>query len=204
MKIYDVKDFPNPRRVRMFLAEKGVNDVTYEQVDFSTGEHRKDPYLQKNPYGGIPVLELDDGTCISETVAICRYFDDQADGQKLMGNTPQEKANIEMWSRRVEDSILNTALAYFHHATDGLGPLENYQNVEWGRRNRDMMFAGIQKLDDQLANNQYVAGPSYSLADITAICAIDLIKWLGIELPAECVNLSTWYNNLSERPSMAA
>jgi glutathione S-transferase len=204
MKIYDVKDFPNPRRVRIFLAEKGVTDITYQQVNFSDHEHRQPDYLKKNPYGGIPVLELDDGTCISESLAICRYFEEQAGGPKLMGTNPEEKARIEMWSRRIEDTILNRALAFFHHATDGLGSLETYQNKDWGIKSKELLNDGLRKLDEQLAEKQFAVGDDFTLADITAVCSIDLVTWLGIDIPDEFVNITRWYDFISSRPSLAA
>lgn len=130
MKIYEFNAFPSPRRVRMFLAEKGINGIPFEEIDVPEGEHRGEAYLAKNPDGTVPTLALDDGSYISETVAICRYFEARHPAPPLMGETPTEKAEIEMWQRRVEQTLFDTVAAYFHHATPGLGTLELYQNKE--------------------------------------------------------------------------
>ncbi len=204
MKIYEYRDFPNPRRVRIFLAEKGIKDVPFVQIDVPAGDHRKPDFLTKNPYAGLPVLELDDGSHISETVAISRYFDEQNTDSSLFGVAPRERAEIEMWQRRVEASILEPALAYFHHATDGLGQLETYQNADWGCHNRDRVAGGLEKLDHQLNGWPFVVGDAFSIADITAVCGVDLAKALGIDIPESLVNVHRWYDLVSARPSMAA
>ena len=204
MKIYEYKGFPSPRRVRIFLAEKGIDGIDFEQVDVPKGEHRQGPFLAKNPYGTVPTLELDDGTHISETVAICRYFDERHPDRRLMGETPEEQARIEMWQRRVEGSMFEPAAAYFHHATAGLGDLELYQNGEWGRKNRDYLIAGMKKLDAALAETEFVAGDEYSIADITGLCAVDFAAFVDIPIPDECANLQRWYRAVSARPSADA
>ena len=204
MKIHEYNGFPNPRRVRIFLAEKGIDDIDFEQVDVPAGEHRDESFLAKNPYAGVPTLELDDGSCISESVAISRYFEERQPTPNLMGETPREKAEVEMWQRRVESSMFDTAASYFHHATEGLGKVELYQNREWGERNRDNAIAGMRKLDAQLAENDFVAGDRFTIADITGLCAIDYAKFGGIEIPDDLQNLQRWYRAVSSRPSAAA
>jgi glutathione S-transferase len=204
MKIYDYEGFPNPRRVRIFLAEKGIKNVPYEQIDVPAGDHRKPDFLAKNPYAGVPVLELDDGTHVCETVAISRYFEEIHPGPSLLGDSAKEKAEIDMWQRRVESSILDPALAYFHHATDGLGQLETYQNADWGTHNRDRVAGALEKLDHQLDGREFVAGDAFSIADITAIVGVDLAKALGIDIPESLANVQRWYDTVSARPSMAA
>jgi glutathione S-transferase len=121
-----------------------------------------------------------------------------------MGNQPAEKAHIEMWSRRIEDTILNRALAFFHHATDGLGSLEIYQNKDWGIKNKELLIDGLKKLDEHLADKQFVVGDTFTLVDVTAVCSIDLVSWLEIGIPSEFVNITRWYNYISSRPSLAA
>ena len=204
MKIYDYEGFPNPRRVRIFLAEKGVENIPFEQIDVPAGDHRKPDFLSKNPYAGVPVLELDDGTHVSETVAISRYFEETHPTPSLLGTTAKEKAEIDMWQRRMEGTILDPSLAYFHHATDGLGELETYQNADWGTHNRDGVAGALEKLDHQLEGKEFVTGDSFSIADITAIVGVDLAKALGIEIPETLANVKRWYETVSSRPSVAA
>ncbi len=141
MKIYEYQAFPNPRRVRMFLAEKGIDGITFEQVDVPEGEHRTDAFKAKNPSATVPLLELDDGAYIGETTAISRYFETVHPEPALMGRTPEEQAAVDMWQRRVEDGLMNAVGAYFHHATPGLGKIELYQNKEWGEKNRERAIA---------------------------------------------------------------
>jgi glutathione S-transferase len=205
MKIYEFNAFASPRRVRMFLAEKGIADgIDFEQVNVPEGEHREGGILAKNPYAAVPTLELDDGTCISETVAICRFFEERNPAPRLMRETPEEKAAVEMWQRRVENSVFNPIAAYFHHATPGLGPLETYQNPEWGNHSRDIAFAGMRKLDAQVASRSFIAGDGFTIADITAHCAIDFGALVDIAIPDDCANLKRWYGNVSARPSATA
>lgn len=204
MRIHEFKGFPNPRRVRMFLAEKGIEDIAFEQVNVPEGEHRDPAFLAKNPYGGVPTLELDDGNCISETVAICRYFEDEQPEPKLMGETPVEKAVVEMWQRRVESTMFDTVATYFHHGTPGLGALELYQNDGWGKKNREHFLAGMRKLDAHLEKRDFVAGDKFSIADITAVCAVDYGAFVDETIPEDCTNLRRWYDTVSSRPSAAA
>ena len=202
MKLYEYEAFPNPRRVRMFLAEKGI-EVPRMQVDVPAGEHRRPEFLSKNPDAGVPVLELDNGEYLAETVAISRYFEEIAPGNPLFGETAEEKARVEMWQRRVEATLPNAVGSYFHHATDGLGD-ERYRNREWGEKNRETALNAMRRLDAQLADNEFVAGSRFSIADITAICGIDFAKAVGIDVPSGCANLARWYEAVSARPSAAA
>lgn len=204
MKIYEFKGFPNPRRVRMFLAEKGVGGIECEQVDVPSGQHRKPDFLAMNPYAGVPVLELEDGSHVSESIAISRYFEERHPEPVLFGGTPLEKAEVEMWQRRIEQTVFDTALSYYHHATDGLGALETYQYPDWGNQNRDRARDSLVLLDEQLAGRPFIAGERFSVADITALCAIDFASAVGIEIPATCVHLARWHKEVSARPSARA
>ncbi len=204
MKIYEFKDFPNPRRVRIFLAEKGIDNVSFVQVDVPSGEHRTEAFKAKNPFATVPVLEFDDGICISETVAISRYFEEKHPEPCLMGKTPQEKAEIEMWQGRIENGLMETVAAYFHHATPGLGELETYQNVEWGQKNREKAIATIQFLDQVLSDRKFIAGDAFSVADITGLCSTDFAAFVNIAIPEDCINVKRWYTDISSRPSAKA
>lgn len=203
MKLYDTKELPNPRRVRIFLAEKGIH-IPIEQVDVVGGQHHTVEFFKKNPDGTVPLLELDDGTCISETVAISRYFEELHPDEPLMGKNAIEKATVEMWQRRVEHSLMNTMVTYFHHSTDGFGEKERYRNKEWGQHNFEKFNSAISQINAQLKNNKFIAGNSFTIADITTLCAIDLAKALGIKIPAEYVHLNSWYNIVSKRQSAVA
>lgn len=204
MKIHEFKDFPNPRRVRIFLAEKGIINIPFEQVNVPAGEHRNEAFKVKNPFAGVPTLELDDGTCISETVAISRYFEEKHPEPPLMGTNPQEKAEIEMWQRRAERGLMETVADYFHHATPGLGELETYQNAEWGQKNRDKAIATIQLLNKVLRDRRFIAGDKFSIADITGLCAVDFAAFVKIAIPEDCLDVKRWYAEVSSRPSAKA
>jgi glutathione S-transferase len=204
MKIHEYKDFPNPRRVRMFLAEKSINNIPFIQVNVPDGEHRSEAFKVKNPTAVVPVLELDNGTFISEAVAISRYFEEIHPEPSLMGKTPQDKAEIEMWSRRVENGLMDTVAAYFHHATSGLGKLETYQNVDWGNKNSERAIATIWLLDRVLRDRKFIAGDVFSIADITTLCAMDFAIFVNIPIPEECLNIKRWYTEISSRPSAKA
>jgi len=203
MKLYDYEGFASPRRVRIFLAEKGI-EIPRVQVDVPAGELRSAEYLRKNPDGVLPLLELDNGDYISETVAISRYFEENNPQIPLMGTTTKEKVMIEMWQRRVENSLSNTVATYFHHATEGLGESDRYRNKEWGEKNREKAISAMNQLNKQLAENKFVPGDSFSIADITALCAIDFAADVNIPVPDECHHLKRWYSEVSQRQSAAA
>lgn len=203
MKLYEYEAFPNPRRVRIFLAEKGV-EIPRQQVDVPAGEHRSPEFLRKNPAGAVPVLELDSGEYLAETVAISRYIEEKYPANPLMGSTAEEKARIEMWQRRVEHSLANSVASYFHHATEGLGEADRYRNREWGEKNRETAISAMWQIDSQLADNRYVAGENFSIADITALCAVDFAGAVDIPIPADCSHLQRWYQEVNQRQSTAA
>lgn len=203
MKLYEFEAFPNPRRVRMFLAEKAI-EVERQQIDVPAGEHREADFLEKNPYAEVPTLELDDGSCISETIAICRYFEARQPEPALMGEDSKTQAEIEMWQRRIEATLLGSTAHYFHHATEGLGEPDRYRNPSWGERSRENAIAAIHRLDDELCRRPFVAGESFSVADITALCAIDFANAVGIETPPGLEHLARWHATVSSRPSASA
>ncbi|MBA4783750.1 MAG: glutathione S-transferase [Rhizobiales bacterium] len=205
MKIYDVEGFPNPARVRIALAEKGVSGkVQFIPVDVMKGEHRMPDFLKKNPSAAVPVLELDDGTFISECTAITEYIDGAFDGTPLCGRTPKERATIHMMQRRAEARVSDAVGAYFHHATPGLGPLlETHQNKEWGLRQKEIAIQGMLYFNDVLAHQPYVAGDQFSMADITLFAGLAFADYAKIDIPAECVNLIRWREKVSARPAFA-
>jgi glutathione S-transferase len=205
MKIYDVANFPNPLRVRIALAEKNAtNKVQFESVDVMAGEHRTKKFLKMNPAAGVPILELDDGTCISECSAIIEYIDHSFSGESLTGESPKQRGVISMMQRRAEFMVLDAVGTYFHHATEGLGPeLETYQCAEWGEKQKEKSLAGMQYFNDVLSDNEYVAGDKFSSADITLFAGLAFAGFAGIELPENCGKLRVWQSNLAKRPSVA-
>jgi len=206
LKIYDYKGFPNPARIRIALAEKGLLDqVEFVHVDVPGGEHKRPAFLAKNPSGAVPVLELDDGTLISECTAITEYLDGQDGAPVLTGRTPKERAVVHMMQRRIEAGLLDAAAAYFHHATPGLGPdIETYQNREWGEKQRERAVATMRALDGELATRPYMAGEAFTMADISAMVGLAYADFAKVETPAECVNLAAWRARVNARPSVAA
>jgi len=205
MKIYDTPAFPNPARVRIALAEKGATDkVTFVEVDVMNKEHRTEAYLAKNPDASVPCMELDDGTYLSHCTAITEYIDGHFEGASLCGVTPRERAVIHMMNRRAEVGLLDAVAAYFHHATEGLGPeLEVYQNKEWGMKQRENALQAMGYLDGVLANTDYVAGDSFSMADITVFAGLAFADFAGVEISDELQNLTAWRGKAAARPSIA-
>lgn len=206
MKIYDFPGFPNPLRVRMALAEKGLTDqVEFETVDVPAGDHKKPAFLAKNPSGAVPVLELEDGTTIAECSAITEYIDHQTKDQTLTGRNPKERAVINMMQRRAEAGLLDAVSTYFHQATEGLGPeIEGDQCPEWGHRQRDRAVDGMRYLDSVLQNSEYLAGDRFTVADITAFAGLAFADFAKINVPGECNALNAWRAKVASRPSVAA
>jgi glutathione S-transferase len=202
MKLYDYPAAPNPRRVRVFLAEKGI-DVPKVLVDITKGENRSPEYLAKNPMGGVPILELDDGTILAESVAICRYFEESKPEPNLMGRTPVEKAQIEMWNRRMELEILmNTAGCFRNTHAFFKGRIP--QSPEYGAICREAALKRLEWLDAELAKRRFVAGDRYTIADITALIGIDFGRPSDIRIKPEQKNLARWHQEVSSRPSAKA
>lgn len=205
MKVYEMKGFPNPARVRIALAEKGMIDkVEFIHVDVMGGAHRKPDFVQKNPGAAVPVMELEDGTCIAECSAITEYVD-HADGKPtLTGKTAKERAVIAMMQRRAEAGLLDSVGTYFHHATPGLGPdLETYQNKDWGMKAKERALSTMRYLDGVLTGQKFLAGDAFTVADITAFAGLGFADFSKIDIPAELKNLIAWRARVSARPSIA-
>lgn len=202
MKLYDSPMAPNPRRVKIFLAEKGL-EVPTESVDIAKGENREPGYLEKNPLGGVPVLELDDGTCLSESVAICRYFEELHPDPALFGSDAKERALVEMWNRRMEFEIFLPIAQTFRNTHEFFkGRIE--QVPEWGEVCRRTAEKRMQWLDEVLASREYVAGERFTIADITALVGIDFGRVSKIKIQPEQKHLQRWHHLVSERASAKA
>ena len=202
MKLHESSIAPNPRRVRIFLAEKSIQ-VPYQQVDIGKGENRTPEFLAKNPMGRVPVLELDDGSYLAETVAICRYFEEQQPDPPLMGIDALDKAIVEQWQRRMEFGVFMMTAQCFrntHEFFKGRIP----QVPEYGEVCRKAAEKAYGWLDGELADRKFVAGERFTIADITALVGIDFGRVTGIKISPEQKNLSRWVESVSARPSARA
>lgn len=203
MKIIETRQAPNPRRVRIFLAEKGIT-VAFEQLDLMKGELRTPEFTRLNRFQTVPVLVLDDGTAISETMAICRYFEAVQPSPPLFGSTPREQATIEMWNRHMELGLLSQVAGAFRHLHPAMAKLEVPQIKEYGESRKPKAIEILNWLDGELANRRYIAGDAFSVADITALCTIDFMRPARIERPPGLANLERWYKDVGGRPSASA
>jgi glutathione S-transferase len=193
---------PNPRRVRIFLAEKGI-ELPETPVDMRKREHKSPEFRAKNSMGQLPTLELDDGTCISETVAICRYFEETTPEPPLFGSTPLEKAMVDMWVRRTEFTVMMPVGNFWRHAHPYTAALLT-QFKDFGESNKET-YKGAQKwLDRELADKPFVAGEAYSMADICLLTTVDFAGWIGLPLEDEFASLKAWHGRVSARPSAEA
>lgn len=210
MKIFDIPGFPNPLRIRIVLAEKSLaSQVEFVKVDLPAAEHKQVAFLGINPTGTVPVLQLDDGTYISECTAITEYLDNLDGNPVLTGKSPKEKALVHMMQKRAESELVDAVGIYFHHATPGLGPaLQAYKSPEWegrrewGERSRNKAVAGMRYFDKVLAAQPYVAGESFSMADITVWAGLLFAGFANIPLPEDCTALLNWRQKVDERSSV--
>ena len=203
MKIIEQRSAPNPRRVRVFLAEKGIT-VPYEQIDIMKGEHRSEAYSKANPMQRVPVLVLDDGTAIAETVAICRYFEETNPEPALFGKGALGRATVEMWNRRMELGLLNHVANAFRHTHPGGAALEVPQFKDFGEANKPRALEVLKVMDAQLARHRYLAGDALSIADITGLCAVDFMRPIKLAVPPELTHVARWHQEMSARPSAKA
>jgi glutathione S-transferase len=203
MKLYDSGRAPNPRRTRIFLAEKGIS-VPTEQVDMMAMQHKTPEYTAINPLQRMPALVLDDGTIITESIAICRYFEVLQPQPPLFGVGPEEIALVEMWNRRCELNLLFPVAHVFRHTHPAMKQLEVPQVPDWAEANRPKIAEFLQIIDDHLKDHKFVASDRYSVADITALCAVDFMKPAKIPVPEGLDNLNRWHAAVSARPSAKA
>ena len=204
MKLYEFALAPNARRVNIFLAEINL-EVQRINVDIRGGENLSPEFKAKAPNGLIPFLELDDGTCISESVAICRYLEAISGNSdnSLFGNSPLEQANIEMWHRLVEFQIMIPALQAFRNITGIYKARENI-NEAWGLESKQRFLKMLPTLDSRLAKNQFLAGDKFTIADITLFSIINFVRVLKIKIGDDLPHLATWFHAMQQRPSIVA
>ena len=209
MKLYDFALAPNPRRVRMYLAEKGI-EVPTVQINLREGEQFQDDFKNKNPQLTVPCLELDDGSVIAESIAICRYFEALHPEPALFGTTPEEQGVVEMWSRRTElegfmgvaEALRNSSDRFNNRALTG--PRNYAQIPALAERGKRRVQGFLEDLDAHLAHTEFVAGDFFSIADINAFVTVEFAAWIEERPSADMVNLQRWHQTIAARPSAAA
>ena len=203
MKLYnEANPAPNPRRVRIFLAEKSIS-IPLVHVPMRQGAHKSPEFKAKNSLGQVPVLELDDGSTLSESIAICRYLEELHPAPALFGNDPWQRANIEMWMRRIEITLGNRIGAVWintHKYTASLGT----QYKDYGEAMRVRALEMMRWLDGEIAGRDFISSDQYSMADIVALTTIDFGGFIGIEMPDDLAHLRAWHSRVSARPSAVA
>jgi len=203
MKIHGTRTQGSPRRLAIFLEEKKL-EIPFVSVDLRKGEHRTPEFLAKNPIGLVPVLELDDGTCLAETMAIARYLEELFPERPFLGRDPLERARLEMWARHVEFGFYTAIRAWFRHGSPLARALEPVQIPAWAELNQQHAEEALHILDDQLSRNAFVAGPDFSWADITLVTSIEGTAAAGFELPRRFQHVHRWFESTSRRASVVA
>lgn len=203
MKLYDSKFAPNPRRARIFLAEKGIS-VPTEHIDIAAKQHKTPEYTAINPLQRMPALVLDDGTVITESIAICRYFEFLHPDPPLFGVGARETAIVEMWNRRGEINFMANVAAVFRHTHPAMKELEVPQVAAWAEANRPRVAWFLEMLDRELATREFIAGDRYTVADITMLVGVDFMKPARLTIPEGADNVKRWHATVSARPSASA
>jgi len=203
MKLYDTPLAPNPRRVRWFMAEKGIDDIEIVTLNLMKGEHRTPEYLGKAGLPNVPALELDDGTTMTESVAICRYLESRYPEPNLFGRTPEETALIEMWTRRAEMLIATPMMVGVRHTHPAMGALEQ-QNAAIGEYNKASALRACRILDRRLAESEWLGGDRLTIADIIAFVGLDFGRMIKVAPPEELSHLGRWMAVMRARPAAKA
>lgn len=203
MKLYDGGRVPNARRVRIFLAEKQMV-VPIEPVNLAKDEHKTETFSKLNPLHRVPVLMLDDGSVVTESIAICRFFETVQPQPSLFGATPREQVFVEMWQRRLEMELFLPVAHAFRHLHPSMAGYEVPQVAEWGNANRTRAVDFMRLLDQHMRGRNFVAGDAFSVADITGLVALDFVRAARIDIPADVPDLLRWHAALSARPSAKA
>lgn len=203
MKLYDTPLAPNPRRVRWVMAEKGIADVEVITLNLMEGQHKTPDYLAKAGLANVPMLEMDDGTCVTESVAICRYLESRYPEPNLFGRTPEEVAVIEMWLRRVEMMIATPLMIGVRHTHPAMGALEQ-QAPAVGEHSLQGATRALKVLDRQLEGRDWIAADRLTIADIVAFTALDFGRMIKFRPPEELRNLARWADAMRARPAAKA
>lgn len=203
MKLYDTPLAPNPRRVRWFMAEKGVDDIEVVTVNLFEAQHKTPEYLAKAGLPNVPMLEMDDGTCVTESVAICRYLEAQYPEPNLFGRTPEEAAMIEMWLRRVEMMLATPLMIGVRHTHPAMGALEAQVPVI-GEHNLAGATRALKVLDRQLAGRDWIAADRLTIVDIVAFVGLDFGRMIKFRVPDDLTHVARWADAMRARPAAAA
>lgn len=208
MKFYDCATAPSPRRARMFIAEKGIKIETI-QVDLMNEEQLKPAFKRINPRCTVPVLQLEDGTTLTENQAIARYLEEIYPEPALLGSDPVEKALVTNWNARIEFEGLFAIAECIRNSAKGFkgrgitGPTSYEQIPALAERGRQRAIEFLQTLDKQLTDNRYICGENFSMADITAFVSVEFVKWIKLSIAEEQTQLKRWYDDIAPRPSAA-
>ncbi|HYG25843.1 MAG TPA: glutathione S-transferase [Caulobacteraceae bacterium] len=203
MKLYDSYRAPNPRRVRWFMAEKGIEDIEVVDVKLFEGQHRTPEYLAKAGLPNVPALEMDDGTCITESVAICRYLESLYPEPNMFGRDPRETAIIEMWARRVEMLLSTPLMMTVRHSHPALAALEK-QAPEVADTNRRTAERSLKVFERRLAESAFIAADRVTIADVLAATAIDFSRMAKFSVPEEFASVRRWYEGMMSREAAKA
>jgi len=209
MKFYDCSTAPSPRRVRIFLAEKGLTVPTV-QVDLRAGQQFSPEFRAISPDCTVPVLDLENGVVLADAVAICLYFEKRQKEPPLMGTGAEEEAAVAEWLRRIERDGFYAAMEAFRNATPGLkgraipGPDDYEQIPALAERGRARIMRFFAAMDERLGRTEFVAGRRYTIADITLLVAVDFAAWAKLKVPEDCTNLRRWHDAVNARPSARA
>lgn len=204
MKLYDTPLAPNPRRVRWFMAEKAIDDVEIVTLNLIEGQHKTADYLSKAGLPNVPMLELDDGTCITESLAICRYLESRYPDPNLFGRTPEEVAVVEMWTRRAEFLVANPIMLTVRHTHPALAALEA-QKPEVAEQNRQAGMRALERVfDTRLAQTEWIAGERFTVADIITFIGIDFGRMIKLAPPEELTHVARWSAAMRARPAASA
>ena len=202
MKVYDFVGAPNPKKLRVFLAEKGI-DVPFESVDILSGQNRQPEFLQKNPLGGLPVLQLDDGSHLAESLAIMEYFDELQPSPPMIGNTPIERARTRAAERVAELGVLGTIATIFQNTHPVMaGRIK--QSAEAAENANTRLQGNLAVLDKMIGSHPFVAGSRPSIADCTLLAALEFAAFAGVTIDPKFKNINRWYEDFKKRPSAQA
>lgn len=204
MKLYTSNRAPNPRRVRWVMAEKGVSDVEMVEIDIMAGDHKKPAFRDRVGVPHLPALELDDGTILSESIAICRYLEALHPEPNLFGRNPLEQAEVEMWTRRCEFYLATPIMLNVRHTHPALAALEATQTPQIAQYNRLSAERFMKTLDAHLATRDFLALDRFTIADIVGVVGLDFARLVKYSPPSEFEHLARWLETCRARPAAKA
>ena len=202
MKVYDFMGAPNPKKLRVFLAEKGIN-IPSEQVNIMSGDNRKPEFLKKNPLGGLPVLELEDGSCLTESLAIMEYLDELNPKPPLIGANPRERARVRELERIAELGVLNAVATYFQNTHPFMAGRMK-QSPDAAENAKARLATNLKVMDTAIGNQPFVAGEHPTIADCTLLAALEFAQFAEVPIDPSCKNVARWYADFKKRPSASA